>query len=208
MAKKKPMKKAKAKSKAKTMKPVKAAKKVARPKARPKAVKAARPKVSRPAPKVMAPKTPKGLAPGYQWVNTYLTVRDVAAAIRFYETTFGFKLRFSMPGPGGVIVHAEMTHYDSCIMMGPENPQMGANAPQGPSPVTMYVYVENVDATASSAVANGGRMISPPEDKFWGDRCAIVLDIDGHSWMLATHVKDVSPEDMHPPAMEPPPPTM
>jgi PhnB protein len=133
-------------------------------------------------------------APGYQWVNAFLTVRDVAQAVEFYITGFGFKLRGSMPGPDGKLMHAEVLHNDSVIMMGPENPQVPA--PQGPSPVTIFVYVDNVDEVTARAAAAGAHVIQHPKDEFWGDRCAILIDPQGHSWMLGTHIRDVSMEEM------------
>jgi PhnB protein len=105
-----------------------------------------------------------------------------------------------MPGPNDSIMHAELTHHEALVMLGPENPQMGALAPQGPSPVTLYVYVDDVDEVTSRAKLEGGNVVKQPEDTFWGDRCAVVVDADGHSWMLATHVKDVPFEEMVPPS--------
>lgn len=150
-----------------------------------------------------APAKSKALAPGTQWINAYLTVRDVQAAIEFYQRGFGFEVRSTMPGPGGVILHAELMHNDSLLMLGPENPEMGAFAPQGgPSPITLYAYVDDVDDVASRASSNGARISQPPEDKFWGDRCCIIVDPQGHTWMIATHVRDVPPEEMIPPVPE------
>ena len=140
------------------------------------------------------PAVPSWRAPGYQFVNAFLTVRDVADAIDFLVNGFGFKLRGSMPGPDGKIMHAELLHNDSVIMMGPENPQVPA--PQGPSPVTIFIYVDNVDAITSRAAAAGAQVIQQPKDEFWGDRCAILVDPQGHSWMIGTHVRDVSMEEM------------
>lgn len=148
--------------------------------------------------KPASPKQSKALAPGYRWVNPYLVVRDIQRAIDFYRNAFGFSVRVSMPGPDGKLMHAELSHNDSVIMLGPENPQRGSVAPTGPSPVTIYTYVENVDDVASRALANGGKVVDPPSDQFWGDRCCVLLDPDGHFWMLATHVRDIAPEDMHP----------
>jgi PhnB protein len=146
---------------------------------------------------VAAPLLHKAKAPGYEWINAFLTVRDCSQAIDFYQKAFGFELRMSMPGPDGKIVHAEMVHNGSVIMMGPANQQM--NAPEGQSPVILYAYVENVDEVASRASGAGATVVQQPRDEFWGDRCCILVDPQGHSWMLATHVRDVSPEEMHPP---------
>ena len=147
---------------------------------------------------VAAPLLHKAKAPGYQWINAFLTVRDCSQAIEFYQKAFGFELRMSMPGPDGKIVHAEMLHNGSVILMGPANQQMSAPS-QGQSPVILYAYVENVDEVVSRATNAGATIVQQPRDEFWGDRCCILVDPQGHSWMLATHVKDVSPEEMHPP---------
>jgi PhnB protein len=168
----------------------------ARTKAKPKAkriVAKSKPRAKRKAP-AKKPAVVSVRAPGYQWINAFLTVRDVAQAIDFYTKGFGFKLRGSMPGPDGKIMHAEMLHNDSVIMMGPENPQMGA--PQGQSPVTLFAYVENVDEVTARAAAAGATVVQQPRNEFWGDRCAILLDTQGHTWMLGTHIRDVSMEEM------------
>jgi PhnB protein len=84
-------------------------------------------------------------------------------------------------------------------MMGPENQQMGA--PQGASPVILYTYMENVDEVASRAASAGATVVQQPRDEFWGDRCCILVDPQGHWWMMATHVKNFSADDMKvPPA--------
>lgn len=140
--------------------------------------------------------TPKGLAPGYQWVNPYLTVRNVAASVNFYESALGFKCRGKMAGPDGNLMHAEVMHNDSPIMMGPESP--GRAAPTGPQGINLFAYFENVDEVCARAAANGAKVLQQPRDEFWGDRVAIIADPDGHVWWLGTHVKDVKPEDMHP----------
>ena len=184
MAKKKLKVKGKAKPKAQMKSKPKAKRVVAKPKS----------KVSR---KATAPRKSAKTsvrAPGYQWINAYLTVRDVAQAIDFYTKGFGFRLRASMPGPDGKIMHAEMFHNDSILMMGPENPQ--APAPQGPSPVTLFAYVDDVDALTAQAQAAGANVVAPPKDEFWGDRVAILIDPQGHTWMLGTHKKDLSMEEM------------
>ena len=147
----------------------------------------------------VAPLLSKAKAPGYHWINAFLTVRDCSEAIDFYQTAFRFELRMSMPGPDGKIMHAEMTHNGSVIMMGPENQQMGA--PQGASPVILYTYMENVDELAARATSRGATIVQPPRDEFWGDRCCILVDPQGHWWMMATHVKDISADEMKmPPA--------
>ncbi|MCI0411944.1 glyoxalase/bleomycin resistance/extradiol dioxygenase family protein [bacterium] len=198
-AKKKPVAKARAKAKAKTKRIVARVKsKVTHAaKAVTKTVKAKTSQLKSAVSQAAAPLLHKAKAPGYQWINAFLTVRDCSQAIAFYQTVFGFELRMSMPGPDGKIVHAEMLHNGSVLMMGPANQQMGA--PEGQSPVILYTYVENVDEVASRAGSAGATIVQQPRDEFWGDRCCILVDPQGHSWMLATHVKDISPEEMHMP---------
>jgi len=141
----------------------------------------------------------KALAQGYQWINTFLVVRDMQDAIDFYSNALGFKLRMSMPGPDGKLMHAELMHNDSVVMLGPENPERGAHAPSGPTAHTIYMYVEDVDSVANRAANLGAKVVDPVKDQFWGDRTAVLIDPQGHSWMLATHVRDMSPEDMQMP---------
>ncbi len=195
----KPTAKAKAKPKAKSKKIVSRVKSRVSQAARAvsKTVKAKTSQIKSAVAHVAAPLLHKAKAPGYQWINAFLTVRDCSQAIDFYQQAFGFELRMSMPGPDGKIVHAEMVHNGSVLMMGPANQQMGA--PEGQSPVILYAYVENVDEVASRAGGLGATVVQQPRDEFWGDRCCILVDTQGHSWMLATHVKDVSPDEMHPP---------
>lgn len=105
-----------------------------------------------------------------------------------------------MKGPDGAIQHADLAHKTGAVMLAPPSPQMGDKTPAelGGSPVTLYVYVENVDRIVRAARAAGGNVVDPPQDQFWGDRVALVIDPEGHRWCLATHVKDVAPEDMKP----------
>ncbi len=188
-ASKRPKPKAKPKAKARAAK-----KPAAKKKAAPRRKAAARRPAARPAPQPRP--LPKGLAPGSQWVNPYLTVPEVESAIDFYQKGFGFTVRATFPGHDGKLNHAELMHKDSLIMLGPANPNMGAFAPQGPSPVVLYAYVENVDELAARAAQAGGRVVREPKDEMWGDRCCVIIDPAGHSWMFATHQRDVSIEEM------------
>jgi PhnB protein len=169
-------------------------KKAAARKAAPAKKRAVRRVVARP---VSRPKPlPKGLAPGCQWINAYLTVPEVESAIDFYQKGFGFKVKGTIPGPDGRLNHAELMHNDSLLMLGPANPNLGAFAPQGPSPVILYSYVEDVDALAARAMLAGARVVREPRDEMWGDRCCVIIDPAGHSWMFATHQRVVSMEEM------------
>ncbi len=144
------------------------------------------------------PKVTAGIAPGMQPVNAYLAVRDVAAALDHYQRAFGFKRRFAMPGDDGTLMHAEMTHRESVMMMGPESAQERASATAAPR-MSLYVYVTDVDKVAAQARAAGSTITEEPKDQFWGDRTATVVDPDGHRWTIATFKKQVAPEDMKPP---------
>jgi PhnB protein len=150
-----------------------------------------------------APTTrPKWIPPGVNPLTPILVLRNMEAALDFYQKAFGFKLRNVMRGPENSILHAEMTHVDSQIMMGPESSERGAFAPNGPSPVTLYILVADVDAIADQARLHGGNIVQPPTDMFWGDRTAVIIDPEGHKWMVATHVKDVPFDEMVPPSMD------
>jgi PhnB protein len=137
-----------------------------------------------------------------QLVNIYLHVKDAERAIEFYQKAFSFKPKVTMPGPDGKIMHAELTHGDCTVMLGPENLEMGAKAPStvGGTPVTIYVYVKDVDALTRQARAAGGNVVREPADQFYGDRTAGIVDPEGHTWYFATLLRIVPPEEMHPPS--------
>jgi PhnB protein len=127
-------------------------------------------------------------------------VRDAAKAIDFYKEVFGATelMRLNYPD-SPKIAHAEIKIRDHVMMLGDENPQMGAMAPQagGPPPSTSVMfYVPDVDATYQKALAKGAKGAMPPMDMFWGDRYGKFVDPFGHLWGVATHKKDVSPEEM------------
>jgi PhnB protein len=135
---------------------------------------------------------------GYHTVTPHLAVRNAAKALEFYAKAFGAEELFRMPGPGGVVMHAEVRIGDSNIMIGEEDPQRGATSPQtiGGSPVGLLIYVKDVDASFARAETAGCTVQSPPTDMFWGDRYGKLVDPFGHHWSLATHKEDVSPEEM------------
>ncbi|MBO0732047.1 MAG: VOC family protein [Acidimicrobiaceae bacterium] len=134
----------------------------------------------------------------YPRVMPYLHVDGAKAAIDFYTAVFGAQQRMAMPGPEGKIGHAELSIGDSIIMLADEFPDMGARGPKsvGGSPVTIHVYVEDVDATFDKALKAGATALRPVEDKFYGDRGGEFEDPYGHRWSIASHVEDVSPEEM------------
>lgn len=135
---------------------------------------------------------------GYTSVTPSMTIQNCAEAIEFYKKAFGAKERARAPGPGGTVWHAEIQIGDSIIMVADEFPEHGAVGPQalGGSPVGIWLYVEDVDAAFARAVEAGAEATMEPDNMFWGDRMAAVKDPYGHKWSLATHVEDVSPEDM------------
>jgi PhnB protein len=140
----------------------------------------------------------KPIPEGYRNVTPYLIVDEAAKAIDFYRKVFKAKERMRMPAPGGRIGHAELEIGDSVVMLADENPEMNARSPRsvGGSPISLLLYVEDVDATVDRAVAAGAKLKRPVADQFYGDRTGGIEDPFGHQWYLATHVEDVSPEEM------------
>jgi PhnB protein len=143
--------------------------------------------------------TVKPIPDGYHTVTPYLIVRGGAAAIEFYRKAFGATEVMRLGGEAGPIMHAEIQIGDSRVMLADENPQMGALAPQAPgsSGVGFCLYVENVDELFAQAVDAGATVKRPLQDQFYGDRSGTLEDPYGHVWTLATHVEDVTPEEMH-----------
>ncbi len=140
------------------------------------------------------------LAEGYLSITPFLTVKDPAAAIKFYQKAFGFTKKFSMTAPDGKVNHGEVMYEGSVFMVGRESEEQKMFAPsrfQGSS-LTLYVYTPNVNALCKKAKKAGAVCVQEPQDMYWGDRICILFDPDGYMWMFATHVKDVAPEDMHP----------
>jgi PhnB protein len=140
----------------------------------------------------------KAIPEGYHTITPSLIVRDARKASDFYKKAFGAEDIMAMPGPGGAIMHAEMRIGNSRIMMADENPQWNCKSPAafGGSPVTFYVYVENVDAAWKRATDAGAKVVMPLADMFWGDRCGKVEDPFGHGWSLAQRVTDLTPEQI------------
>ena len=141
----------------------------------------------------------KSIPDGYHSLTPHLIVKDAAKAIEWYAKAFGATEILRMPGPGGKgIMHAEIKIGDSHIMMAEENPAFNSKSPStlGGSPVALHLYVEDADKVFKQAVDAGAKAEMPPQDMFWGDRYGKVTDPDGHSWSIATHVKDLSPEEI------------
>ena len=134
----------------------------------------------------------------YPRVMPYLIVDGAAAAIDFYTSVLGAQERMRMPGPNGTIGHAELALGDSMIMLADEFPDMGASGPKsiGGSPVMIHVYVEDVDDVFARAITAGATELRAVENKFYGDRNGSFEDPFGHRWSVASHVEEVSPEEM------------
>ena len=140
----------------------------------------------------------KAIPEGYPQVSPYLHVRGAGEAIEFYRRVFGAAERLRMPGPGGTIGHAELALGDSLLMLSDEYPDMGVRGPRtvGGTPVTLMVYVEDVDAVVERAVEAGATVVRPLQDAFYGDRTALLEDPFGHQWSVATHIQDVPADEM------------
>jgi PhnB protein len=142
----------------------------------------------------------KPIPDGYDALIPSVIVRDAAKAIQFYEDVFGATEKMRMPYPNSSkIAHAELQIRNHVLMLGDENPQMGAVAPAPnapPPPTAVMIYVDNVDAVFSKAVSKGAKALMPPMDMFWGDRYGKFQDPFGHLWGVATHKKDVTQEEM------------
>lgn len=139
----------------------------------------------------------KPIPDGYHSVQAYLILSNATAAIDFYKKAFGAKERLRMEHDGR-ISHAEIEIGDCCVMIADENPEIGAYSPKhyGGSPVSLMVYVPDCDAVYKQALEAGATSDREPADQFYGDRVAGVVDPFGYTWYLATHIKDVSIEEM------------
>jgi PhnB protein len=140
----------------------------------------------------------KPIPDGYPQVIPYLTVDGAGEAIDFYGKVFGAKERVRMPAPGGKVGHAELEIGVSVIMLADAFPEMGGPTPDqlGGTPVTVMVYVEDVDATFARALDAGAKAERAVENQFYGDRAGQFVDPFGHKWFVATHVEDVPPDEM------------
>jgi PhnB protein len=141
---------------------------------------------------------PQPVPEGYSTLTPYLAVEDASAAIDFYQRAFGAKERARMAGPGGSVMHAELEIGDSVVRLSDPFPQASTKPPKelGGTSVSIMTYVEDTDALYKQAIDAGATSLMEPDDMFWGDRFSSVQDPFGHSWTIATHVEDVSPEEM------------
>lgn len=146
------------------------------------------------------PGKPNYLPEGYEHVNPYLIIDGGAAAdaLQFYCGVFGATEVMRIPAPEGRVGHAEITLGSSHVMLADEHPEIGYRGPQayGGTPVSLMIYVPDVDATFAKALAAGATEQRAVADQFYGDRSGTLLDPFGHVWTVATHVEDVSPEEI------------
>src|ERR1700692_207364 len=134
----------------------------------------------------------------YGPITAMLTCTDIKAATNFYQKALGFTKRGIMNGPDGKAVPPELTLRGTTIMLSPEMPQMGARGAKavGASPTSLYVLTENADKMVAKAVKLGATPKGPVADMFWGDRCGVVVDPEGYTWMVATHIAQPTPKEM------------
>lgn len=135
---------------------------------------------------------------GYHTVTHALVVDNGTKALEFYTKALGAKVRMQTPGPSGSVLHAEIEIGDSVIFLSDEFPRSDLKSPTklGGTSAAVWLYVPDVDATFKAAVAAGAKVTQPLQDMFWGDRFGSIVDPFGHSWSIATHVEDVTPEEM------------
>jgi PhnB protein len=139
------------------------------------------------------------IPPGYHTLTPHIVVSDAKKAADFYQKAFGAEVRGMAEAPDGVVIHAEVKIGDSILMFNEEVRHVGVlspNSTKASTCVTLHMYVKDADKAFAAAVAAGAKVIMPLEDQFWGDRYGTVEDPFGHSWTIATHIKDMSPEQM------------
>ncbi|MCW5600050.1 VOC family protein [Nitrosomonas sp.] len=140
----------------------------------------------------------KPVPDGYHTLSAYLIVRGAARAIEFYKKAFGATELMRLNLPDGKIAHGEFKIGDSIFMISDENPDWGSTSPEalGGSPVTLHLYVPDVDTTFANAIQAGAIEKMPLENQFWGDRTCQIVDPFGHYWHIATHIEDVDPSEL------------
>ncbi|PYX73897.1 MAG: glyoxalase [Acidobacteria bacterium] len=141
----------------------------------------------------------KPVPDGFHTLTPHLTVRDAEKAIDFYQKAFGAEVRGKNHAPDGKkIIHASLKIGDSMLMLNDEFPEWGTVAPSatGGTGIAIHVYVDNVDTIFDRAVSAGATVKMPLMDAFWGDRYGQIVDPFGHKWSLATHVRDMTQEEM------------
>jgi PhnB protein len=150
-------------------------------------------------PAARKPAKVKPIPDGYHSITPYVIVDGAARAIEFYRQAFGAKELLRIPAPGDRVGHAEIKIGGSVIMMADEHPEMDARGPKhyGGSPVSLLLYVTDVDKQFKQALAAGGTEVRPVADQFYGDRAGTLRDPFGHTWHIHTHKEDVSPAELN-----------
>jgi PhnB protein len=141
----------------------------------------------------------KSIPSGFHTLTPHLVVKGASQAIEFYKKAFGAEEIGRMPSPDGKsLLHVDLKIGDSHFFLVDEFPEMDCRGPQsiGGTPVTIHIYVEDVDAAFGKAVAAGAKVRMPLADMFWGDRYGVVTDPFGHAWSMATHKEDLTPEEI------------
>jgi PhnB protein len=140
----------------------------------------------------------KPIPEGHHTVTPYLILSGAGAAIAFYKKALGAEEVMRMEGPGGKVHHAEISIGDSRVMLADENPEIQALSPKtvGGSPVSIHLYVEDVDRAVEHAVAAGAKLVRPVADQFYGDRVGGIEDPFGYRWFIATHKEDLTIEEI------------
>ena len=143
-------------------------------------------------------KATRKIPEGHNAVSPYLIVDGAVRALEFYKRAFGATEKFRMATPGGKIGHAEITIGDTVIMLADEHPDHNAHGPRHyhGSPVSLHLYVEDADKIAQQAVAAGATLTEPVADMFYGDRRGAIEDPFGYTWHVATHVEDLTPDEI------------
>jgi len=144
------------------------------------------------------PSRVKPIPEGHRTVTPYLAIKNAAKALEFYKRAFGATESYKLMMPDGRVGHAEIRLGDSLVMLSDEFPEYGGKAPDtlGGSPVSLHLYVEDVDAFVKKALAAGAKERKAVTDQFYGDRSGQLEDPFGHLWWVATHKEDVAPEEM------------
>lgn len=147
-----------------------------------------------------APARPSPIPDSYRRVTPCLTVQGAAKALEFYAAVFGATERMRFPGPGGTILHAEVQIGDSVVMIEDEDRRRRTKAPPSGGlpgfPAYLFIYVEDVDTVIARAVELGATLYRHAQDQFYGDRDGYIIDPFGHGWAVASHVEDVTPDEM------------
>jgi PhnB protein len=147
-----------------------------------------------------APQRPNPIPDSYRRVTPSLIIQGAAKALEFYAALFGATERMRFPGPGGTIAHAEIEIGDSVVIVADADPQQGTKAPPPGglpgAPEFLFIYVEDVDVVIARAAELGATVQRPAQDQFYGDRDGYIIDPFGHGWTIASHVEDVTPEEL------------